>query len=102
MSFYGLLSIAPLALLEFGAVAWYLLYWDRFPKNSIRRLLPWLIFILSLVGIPILQIKIYQRVTSLDIVGDGVFILISLESVLAIALIFYLLVRRRTEGRSSE
>ena len=54
------LTIILLVPIELGIVAWYFLYWDLFPKYSIRRLLPWLIFAVTGIGIPLLQIFCLQ------------------------------------------
>jgi hypothetical protein len=91
------LAILPLALVQLSIVAWYLLYWDLFPKYSARRLLPWLIFVLSGIGIPLLQIYIYRSITSVGRIDDlFVAITIVAQSVLAVGVGFYLLRRRQT------
>jgi len=103
MLFYARLLITPLILVELGIVAWYFLYWDLFPQYSIKRLVPWLIFIISLVTIPLLQIGIYRAITSVKAIEDiFVFLVIFLESLLSAALIFYLLLKRRSQKRESE
>ena len=85
---------------ELGIVAWYFLYWDLFQKYSVRRLLPWSIFILSAIGIPLLQIFIYRSITSVAKVDDPyVGATIFAESMLAVALIFYLLFKRRSRNK---
>ena len=90
-------AILFLVPIELGIVAWYFRYWDLFPKYSVRRLLPWLIFILSAIGIPLFQIFIYRSITSVTKVEDPyVGITIFLESALAVALMFYLLLKRRS------
>lgn len=91
---------SPLTLVELGIVGWYFLYWDQFPKYSIRRLLPWASFLISLIGIPLLQIAIYKDTTSKNAVDDPFIpILIFTESVASIALTLYLLWRRRSQIR---
>lgn len=95
--------ITPLALVELGIVGWYFLYWDLFPKYSIRRLLPWVIFLASAIGIPLLQIAIYKDATSKQVVDDPfVSIVIFAESIASVALAFYLLLRRRSRNRGSK
>jgi hypothetical protein len=101
-SFYGELLIALLVLVELGVVGWYFLHWDLFPKYSIRRLFPWSVLISSILGIPLLQIYIYRTITAETIVGDVMLLIISLESILSTALMFYLLLRRRTQRVDSE
>jgi hypothetical protein len=90
-----------LAPIEAGIVAWYFLYWDLFPKYSVRRLLPWLIFIIITgIGIPLLQISVYRSITSLTKIDDPfVFLVIFFESVTSAALAFYILVKRRKRGK---
>jgi hypothetical protein len=91
------LAILPLALVELGVVAWYLLYWDLFPKYSVRRLLPWLIFVLSGIGIPLFQISIYRLITSAVGRIDDLYLAMTIagQSALAVVLGFYLLRRRQ-------
>jgi hypothetical protein len=92
--------ITPLMLIELGIVGWYFLYWDLFPKYSVRRLLPWAILLLSTIGIPLLQIAAYKDVTSQQVVQDPfVPILISTESAASVALAFCLLLRRRLRNQ---
>lgn len=92
-------AILLLVPVELGIVAWYFLYWDLFPKYSVRRLLPWLIFVLSGVGVPLLQMFIYKSITSTAKINDPyVGVIIFVESVMAVALLFYLLLSRRTRG----
>ena len=87
---------------QLGIVAWYFLYWDRFPKYSLRQLLPWLILFLSGIGVPFAQIWIYRRITSLGRIDDPYLgITIFAQSAMAIALAFYLLVKRRRASRES-
>lgn len=89
-------AILFLVPVQLGIVAWYLLYWDLFPKYSVRRLLAWSIFFLSMVSIPLLQILIYRAITSIRKIEDPyVAITISVEGALALALMFYLLLKRR-------
>ena len=97
------LAILPLALVELGVTAWYILYWDLFPKYSLRRLLPWLIFVLSGIGIPLLQISIYRLIAPAVGRIDDVYLAMTLagESALAVVLMFYLLHRRRTRQIST-
>jgi len=90
----AILLLAPVPL---GVVAWYLLYWDLFPRYSLRRLLSWFMLMLSVIGIPLLQMLIYRSVISVTNIGDGfVEITIFMQSALAVALAFYLLLRRRS------
>jgi membrane associated rhomboid family serine protease len=94
------LMITPLALVELAIVAWYFLYWDLFPKWSLRRLVPWMIFMISVGGIPFLQIGIYKQLASVAVVDDPfVALLIAAEGLLSAALMFYLLLRRRSKQR---
>ncbi len=94
------IAILFLVPVELGIVAWYFLYWDLFPKYSVRRLLPWLILVLSAVGIPLLQMLIYKSITSTAKINDPyVGIIIFVESVMAVTLLFYLLFKRRTQNR---
>ncbi len=89
--------------IELGIVAWYFLYWDLFPKYSVQRLLPWLIFLLSGVGIPLLQIFMYKSITSTAKVDDlYVGVTIFAESMLAVALAFYLLFKRRVQSKDAQ
>jgi hypothetical protein len=91
------LAIAPLALVELGVVAWYFLYLDLFQKYSAQRLVPWLIFIMSVIGIPLLQIGIYRKLASAKEVDDVVVLLeIFLESLCSVGLIFVVLLIRRS------
>ena len=94
------IAILFLIPVELGIVAWYFFYWDLFPKYSVRRLLPWLILVLSGVGVPLLQIFIYKLITSTAKIDDPyVNVTIFIESVMAAALSFYLLFRRRTHNK---
>jgi hypothetical protein len=96
-------AILFLVPVQLGIVLWYLLYWDLFPTYSVRRLLPWLILLLSGIGIPLLQISIYQGITSRAKIDDPfVGITIFIESALAVALMFYLLFKRRSRGKRVE
>ena len=100
---YARLLITPLILVELGIVAWYLLYWDLFPKYFIRKLVPWVLFIFSVIGIPLLQIYIYREITSEKAVNDAfVPLVIFVESMASVALGFYLLLKRRSRKRGSE
>jgi len=91
------LTIILLVPIELGIVAWYFLYWDLFPKYSIRRLLPWLIFAVTGIGIPLLQIFVYRSITSVTKIDDPfVFVVIFAESIMSVALAFYLLIKRRS------
>ena len=93
-------AILFLVPVELGIVAWYFLYWDLFPKCSVRRLLPWLIVILSGIGVPLLQLFIYKSMTSATKVDDPyVALTIFAESALAVALVFYLLSKRRSRNK---
>jgi hypothetical protein len=88
--------ILLLAPLQFAIVAWYFLYWDLFPKYSVRRVVPWLLFVLSGIGIPLLQISIYRAITAVARIDDPfVSITIFVESMMSVALVFYLLRSRR-------
>ena len=90
-------TIILLVPIEIGIVAWYFLYWDLFPKYSIRRLLPWLIFVVAGIGIPLLQIFVYRSITSVTKIDDPfVFVVIFAESMMSVALAFYLLSKRRS------
>ncbi len=61
--------------------------------------MPWLIFVLSGVGVPLLQMFIYKSITSTAKINDPyVGVIIFVESVMAVALLFYLLLSRRTRG----
>ncbi len=61
--------------------------------------MPWLIFVLSGVGVPLLQMFIYKSITSSAKINDPyVGVIIFVESVMAVALLFYLLLSRRTRG----
>ena len=61
--------------------------------------MPWLIFVLSGVGVPLLQMFIYNSITSTAKINDPyVGVIIFVESVMAVALLFYLLLSRRTRG----
>lgn len=101
MLLYARISITPFILVELGIVAWYFLYWDLFPKYSIKRLVPWLIFVASLIVIPLLQIGIYRKITSVKAIEDiFVFIVIFFESLFSVALIFYMLLERRSQKRN--
>lgn len=96
----GLLStFIPIALapVELSLVAWYLLYWDLFPKYSLRRIIAWLLFLATLVIVPLLQIELYKRLNSIER-ADSLFVsgLIILESVLSIALMFFILTHRKS------
>jgi hypothetical protein len=65
--------------------------------------LPWFILILSAIGIPLLQIFIYRSITSVTKIDDPfVEITIFIESALAVALMFYLLFKRRSRGKRVE
>ena len=100
-SLYALCLILPFFLLELGIVAWYFLYWDLFPKKSAKRLIPWFIFLLSLLAIPIIQIGIYRKIYSVEIVDNlTVYLIIVLESLFSTVLIFYLLRRRSKKVRA--
>ncbi len=93
-------AILLLIPVELGIVAWYFLYWDLFPKYSARRLLPWVIFVLSAIGIPLLQIFIYRSIMSVAKVEDPyVGVVIFVESMLAVVLVFYLLFKRRSRSK---
>jgi len=97
------LLITPLIFAELGMVVWYLLYWDLFPKYSIRRLVPWLFFVASFIAIPLLQIFIYRRIASEKKIDDlFVPLVICFESITSVALGFYLLLRRRSQNRGRE
>lgn len=89
------ISLVPFMLLEIGIVGWYFSQWDDLPKYSVRRVLAWTIFMISAVALPLLQISIYRRLTSARRVEDpfvGGVILI--ESLVSVALAFYLVKRR--------
>ena len=93
LSIWGTVALAPL---EIAAAAWYILYWDLFPKYSFRRIVAWLLFIATGVVIPLLQIELYKRVNSIERVDDlFIGILIFAESVLSVGLIFFVLLKRR-------
>jgi hypothetical protein len=103
MLFYARVLITPFVLVELGIVAWYLLYWDLFPKYSIRRLVPWSLLILSAIGIPLLQIYTYRIITMEAAVNDVfVHLVIFSESVASAAFGFYLLLKRRSQKPGSE
>jgi hypothetical protein len=95
MQFYARLSIVPFTFIHLGIIMWYFLYWDFFPKYSLRRLLPWLFLVISFVAIPLLQVAIYSKMVSVKAIDDPFVVLIIIgESVLSLGLIFYLLRRR--------
>lgn len=103
MLLYARLLITVLMFIEFGIVAWYLLYWDLFSRYSIKRLGAWVIYIISVVAIPLLQIGIYREITSVNQIEDFfVFLVIWFESFVSVVLIFGLLLRRRFRKRRSE
>ena len=96
------LTIVPLALFQWGIIAWYLLYWDLFPKYSLRRLIPWILLLASAVGVPAVQALIYRRMASTNRV-EGWFVPLTIifESAVSVALALYILSKRRTEvGRN--
>ena len=94
------IAILFLVPVELGIVAWYFLYWDLFPKWSVRRLFAWSIFILTVIGVPLLQIFIYRSITSVaNVDGSYVLLIIFSESILAVALVFYLLFKRRSRNK---
>jgi hypothetical protein len=92
----GRLAVLPLAAVEWALVAWYVLYWDLFPKHSLRRLIPWAILILSVLGILILQIFIYKQITGVRQVSDDVFkVMLAAENFIGGFVLLYLLNRRK-------
>jgi hypothetical protein len=92
----SVLATLALAPLEFIAVAWYVSYWDLFPKYSPQRILAWIVFVCSTVIIPISQIQLYRRINAVQIVdGYYLYVLVFIESVISVLLIFYILVRRK-------
>ena len=99
-SFYGLLAIGPFALMQLGTVACYLLYWDLYPRGSARRFFAWLASAITIVGIPFLQIKLYQQITSEKGIPIFVAITITVECLLSMGLAFNILRRRGTTPAS--
>ena len=94
MIFSKLVTIA-LAPVEMAVVAWYILYWDLFPKYSVQRIVAWLVFISTTVIIPLLQIELYKRMNALERVDDlFIGVLIFMESMLSVVLLFFFLNRR--------
>jgi hypothetical protein len=92
----SVLATLALAPLEFIAVVWYVSYWDLFPKYSPQRITAWIVFVCSTVIIPIIQIKLYRRLNGIEVVdGRYLYALIFIESAISVALIFYILIRRR-------
>jgi hypothetical protein len=88
---------------QLALVVWYLIYWDLFPKYSLRRLIPCVVFILSGIIIPLLQIFIYKTITGVASVDDiWVGIIVLIQSGAVVAVIFYLLLRRRRHARNGE
>jgi hypothetical protein len=95
VSFFGLLGIGPFVLIQLGIVASYLLYWDFYPKGTAQRFFAWLLSAIAVVGIPFLQIKLYQQITSEKGIPIVVAITVTAECLLSIGLAFRLLRRRR-------
>jgi hypothetical protein len=92
----SILATMALVPVELSFVAWYMLYWDLFPKYSLRRIVAWLLFIASVVIVPLLQIQLYKSINLIER-ADSLFIsyLIITESVLSTALMFLFLILRR-------
>jgi hypothetical protein len=92
----SILATIALVPVELAIVAWYILYWDLFPKYSLQRIVAWLVFISTVVIIPLLQIELYKRINSIKRIDDlFIGVLIFAESILSIALLFFFLNRRR-------
>lgn len=90
------LSVLPLAVVEWGIVLWYFLYWDLFPKYSARRLIPWALFVLSVPAIVLLQIHIYKYIASVHRINDVVFKgALVFENAISVLLLFMILKRRK-------
>jgi hypothetical protein len=93
---FSTLATIALAPVEMAVVAWYILYWDLFPKYSLQRIVAWLAFISTVVIIPLLQIELYKRINSLERIDDlFIGVLIFTESMLSVALLLFFLNRRR-------
>ena len=84
------LAVASLALVEFGIFAWHFHYWNRFPKYSLKRVIPWVVCVSSSIGIPLAQILLYRALTGANkVVGsDQSFLaaVIVIEGVVAICI----------------
>jgi len=102
MPVFGVLLAVLLAFVQLGIVAWYFLYWDIFPKYSAQKIVSWLLSVLGVSAVPLLQIKIYQAVTSEQKVGDALLVMIFFECMSSVILLLYLLVKRRNQERRSE
>jgi hypothetical protein len=101
--FLAHLAVLLLAPIELGLVAWYLLHWDLFPKYSMQRLLPLFVLILSGIGVPLLQAFAYRVITSVTKINDlFVGATIFFQSMLAVALGFYLLFKRRSASKDTK
>jgi hypothetical protein len=93
---FSKLATIALAPVEMAFVAWYISYWDLFPKYSVQRIVAWLAFISTVVIIPLLQIELYKRINALERADDlFIGVLIFTESMLSVALLFFFLNRRR-------
>lgn len=95
------LIVLALGLSECMNAAWYFSYWDLFPKYSLRRLIPWLIFVLSGIGVPVAQILLYRGLTLTGRL-EGLFVpvVVVAQSAITVAIALCMLKRRR-EHRTS-
>jgi hypothetical protein len=92
------IAVLPLSIVEWVIVGWYVLYWDLFPKYSLRRLIPWFLLLASVVAIPVAQALLYRRLTSTNKVeGWFVPITIFIESAISVGLVLYFLKKRRSQ-----
>ena len=97
------LAIIIITPIQLALVAWYFAYWDKFPKYSLRRIIPWAIFTMSGIGIPLFQIFIYKNISGAKKVDDTwVGVIILLQSGTSIAMMYYILLKRRRNEKNKK
>jgi hypothetical protein len=81
-------------------IAWYVLYWDKFPKYSARRLTAWFVLLFSVIAVVPIQLEIHEWITPVAKIEDNfLFAVIVLEGLASAGLLLYLLWRRRLQQR---
>jgi multisubunit Na+/H+ antiporter MnhE subunit len=93
----GRLAILPFAFLQWGIVLWYLKYLPRFPRNSLKRLLTCIIYILVFLGAVMAQLHLYGRITSTQRPTTDGFVaaVLIFENFFSVFLLFYISIKRR-------
>lgn len=101
MAILAFASIGTLAAIEIGVVAAYCRFWNDYRRYSPLRILGWSSMMVAIVGVPFLQIYVYDALPDGQTARESRFapILIASESILSVAVMFYFALKNRSHRK---